>query len=360
MKLEQLKSAVVITDPCEIATKVSEALEKQPDAQTEMLFDENVGTRIVKRIGDAIIEAAPLDDDTLQALCKKRGIPWIEGYAGRGINYYASDERVDRHGDIVIQNWVFNNFKKNPVMLYSHDWELPPIGSVLDWKVEQRSDKDYTGSALLLSTLFATAEQWAWADTVFRLAAAKIMRAGSVGFYPGEVLWVEDEKERADLGLGRWGYIYNKNELIEWSPCTIPANPGAHQLLMSAHQKNLLKPHDINVIREYRRREIPRSEKDLATWKHIDFALRQTWKTIFPEVKVREHTNLDEPIEIDGELEEQEIKLNFSTELVEIKNRLNALSELVTSQIKSDREHEEPSEYETILEQLKSCEHKLK
>ncbi len=39
--------------------------------------------------------------------------------------------------------------------------------------------------------------------------------------------WVDDPEERKKLGLGPWGVVYEKQEQIELSNCSIPANPNA-------------------------------------------------------------------------------------------------------------------------------------
>ena len=365
LDLSKLKSAKVIDDPVEVAESLMKAAKESEGKvlapQTTIQLNADGALQVNKRFGESLVDKA-VSDETLQEYAKARGIPWLDEYAGRGQMYWASDERVDRHGDIVLQNWDFGNFDKNSVMLYSHDWDLPPIGTVLSHSIEQRSDRDYKGDALQLTTLFATKEQWEWADTIHRLVKAKFMKSGSVGFYPGVVIWIDDDDERQELGLGRWGYIYDKNELIEWSPCTIPANPGAHQLQM-AKSMNLLMPNDVQVIREMRRRSIPRIGNDSAIWQEVDAALRTTWKTIFPELNVPEHKELDVPI-LSDELKSSnsEESLNLQAQLVEINNRLNALTDIVNNRAPHDDEDDQPEsafDFKAILDGVNKCNDEL-
>lgn len=362
LDLSKFKSVKIIDDPVQIAESLMKACEQNPDRaiapQTCVQLNAEGALQVNKRFGDSLVELAVSDED-LQSLAKSRGIPWQEEYAGRGQMYWASDERVDRHGDIVMQNWDFGNFDKNSIMLYSHDWELPPIGTVLDHVVEARSEKGYKGDALKLTTLFATKDQWEWADTIYRLVKAKFMKAGSVGFYPGVIIWIDDDEERQELGLGRWGYIYDKNELIEWSPCSVPANPGAHALQL-AKSAGLLQPKDVQVIREMRRRSIPRVENDSVIWREVDSALRMTWRALFPEISVPEHKELDTPIimeELNGINNED--SLNFQEQIVEIKNRLNALTDIVNdkkvSEESIDTEDKSVIDFEAMLKGINEC-----
>jgi hypothetical protein len=48
---------------------------------------------------------------------------------------------------------------------------------------------------------------------------------------PGKVINVQDDTERARLGLGRYGVILDDNTLLEFSPTSVPANSGAIALL---------------------------------------------------------------------------------------------------------------------------------
>lgn len=46
----------------------------------------------------------------------------------RTLEIVGSDESEDRQGDIVlISSWNFENYKKNPVMLWSHDYTGVPL-----------------------------------------------------------------------------------------------------------------------------------------------------------------------------------------------------------------------------------------
>src|SRR6186713_2839631 len=55
----------------------------------------------------------------------------------RYLDVVASDETVDRYGDIVLADgWQLEPFQKNPVALFSHDYDQP-IGVVENLRVDR-------------------------------------------------------------------------------------------------------------------------------------------------------------------------------------------------------------------------------
>lgn len=116
-----------------------------------------------------------------------------------------SDAIEDRHGDIVEQDWVLTNFKKNPVLLDSHDYSS--IEKILGRFVTIGVKKD-TGRLegdvefALMNPRGVLAQQ---------MAGGGFLNALSAGFIPMEF----DEKN---------GNI-KKSELLEGSMVSVPANP---------------------------------------------------------------------------------------------------------------------------------------
>lgn len=256
--------------------------------------------------------------EELKKLVAKRGMEWDEDIPNRVENYYASDERVDRHGDIVRQKWDFKNFVKNPLLLWSHNWSDPPIGSQLDWKVVNRSDADYKGPALQLLSLFASQETYALAADIMRLVKTGILKTGSVGFYPIEILDVKDSKEREKLGLGRWGVIVNKSELVEFSPTSVPANPGAHRLLSMAKSAGGLKPEDHMLLRTARQIElVTLGLEDMA--KREDERWCDIWKNLFPDAEVG-------PIKESGSKQDGQSFEDLTNSVAELQSQIEVLT----------------------------------
>lgn len=286
-------------------------------------------TRFVDRGDDTLIcvrapgmmppPADPVDE--LKKKCEKAGIPWDEAYVGRAHPVWSSDQRVNRYGDIDLQNWNFDNYNKNPIVLLSHQWDALPIGASLSHEVQQRVDGSYVGPALRQTMLFATKDMSAVADSVNRLWSARFLRTVSVGFYAGRVIDVEDNEERAKLGLGKWGLIFDNLELVEVSPCSVPALPSAHN---SAPDQAAAG--DIETIREIIRNEI-NGTQSASHWRSIDANLRRAWTRLYPTIKVREHRDVEAPItfeEASGDRSTNEL-------LEEMNKSFKALSDRVSS-----------------------------
>ncbi len=68
----------------------------------------------------------------------------------------------------------------------------------------------------MIKLQFATAEEYPFADTIYKLYKGGYLRAFSVGFDPVE-----------SKDLGGWAQEYLKQELYEVSCVTVPANPEA-------------------------------------------------------------------------------------------------------------------------------------
>ena len=128
----------------------------------------------------------------------------------------ASTGGLDRQGDIIdASGWELSNFLKNPVIPWAHDYNSPPVAKALEVKVE--------GKSLVFKAQFPSPEEYAFADTIFKLYKGGYLRAFSVGFSPiqSEVVTVEKH------GRSITGTRYLKQELYEISCVTLPANPEA-------------------------------------------------------------------------------------------------------------------------------------
>lgn len=126
------------------------------------------------------------------------GFIYIEGYA--------STDDIDRHGDIIPPEvWNRNalkNFKKNPVILFNHNYNRI-IGKVTDLTVDDKGL--YVKCAIDA------------ADEAGRKIAMGLLKTFSIGFYLLDFDY-SPEKE---------AWIIKKLELLEISVVTIPANQDA-------------------------------------------------------------------------------------------------------------------------------------
>lgn len=121
----------------------------------------------------------------------------------------ASTGNEDRHGEVVdVTGWDLKNFKNNPVILWAHNHEEPPIGKATKIWV------DKTGSKPVLKFKAVISEATARAREIKQLMDEGIVRAFSVGFRP----------------LDQDGNTFTKQELLEISSVGVPANADAVRL----------------------------------------------------------------------------------------------------------------------------------
>lgn len=128
----------------------------------------------------------------------------------KDMEFVLSDATPDRYGDIILaEGWDLENFNKNPIALFGHRSDFA-IGK---WE-NVRVVKGQLRGFLKLAPP-GTSER---IDEIRKLIEADILRAVSVGFRP-----VESKQISPDS----FGEIYTKQELVETSVVTVPANPNA-------------------------------------------------------------------------------------------------------------------------------------
>jgi len=137
-----------------------------------------------------------------------------EGKLGLAI---ISTDTVDRHGDVIkADGWDFKAFKKNPVMLWSHNsgWDenRPSIG-----KVENIEVKD---GKVFFTPVFDMED--GFAKNIFNKFKKGMLNAFSIGFRP--LSWKETDT----------GYEFIEQEALEFSAVNVPANAEALVQLRSA------------------------------------------------------------------------------------------------------------------------------
>lgn len=167
----------------------------------------------------------------------------------RTIEFVASDGTVDRMGDIIDpEGWDLGSYSKNPVFLWGHDRCRPPIGRSLSHAVT-----DVNGRRALVQTIEffgpGPTEHDQLADYAFRSYVRGGMSSVSVGFLPQQTTYIDDPNERTRLGLGPWGVLYNRQELLELSAVTVPANPSATVLgAKELAERGILTKRDIDAL----------------------------------------------------------------------------------------------------------------
>ncbi|MHC2241223.1 HK97 family phage prohead protease [Bradyrhizobium elkanii] len=129
-----------------------------------------------------------------------------------GADYTAtlSTARVDRMFDsIAVGGWDLKEFRRNPVVLLSHDSQAMPVAKA--------SAGVWIGSGKLKGAITLAPDQ----DELRKLIDGGFLTAISVGFRPGK--WKFSEDKSRPYGID----FQDGHELLEFSLVSIPANPDA-------------------------------------------------------------------------------------------------------------------------------------
>ncbi len=130
----------------------------------------------------------------------------------RKYEFTASTSDIDRDGEVIeVTGWDLKNFKKNPIILYAHNYSSLPIGKAT--KVGVRDGK------LINTVEFPPPGTYEFADIVERLVDTGYLNTESVGFVPKE--WSDGD------GTKEPRRTYTKQELLEISIVPVPSNPNA-------------------------------------------------------------------------------------------------------------------------------------
>lgn len=125
---------------------------------------------------------------------------------------------IDRDGEVVIpMGMISKDFEKNPIVVWNHDYNQPPIGKCLELKREN-------GKLIAISQL---ANDVPMADILWKLMEQDCLHGVSIGFMPTQDGQREPtKKDKEDFGE-EVKRVYNKWQLLEYSLVTLPANQNA-------------------------------------------------------------------------------------------------------------------------------------
>lgn len=131
----------------------------------------------------------------------------------------ASTGTKDRDGDIIEpKGWKLKNFKKNPVILWAHEYRGLPIANAPEIKIENEK--------LMFKVKFITKEIYPFAETLWQMYKNRHLRTFSVGFMPLKFEDLDDDEGKDEKGMFR-GRRYTSQELLEISGCPVPSNVDA-------------------------------------------------------------------------------------------------------------------------------------
>ena len=137
----------------------------------------------------------------------------VREIADNKVTFIASTATIDRYGDVINQDgWDLSAYSRNPVVLYNHNANSLPIGKGTVYLKDGQ---------LMIDVNFDQNDPDA--QKIESKVKGGYISAVSVGFQPLEA------KSRADLpkdhyAYGTRGQFFNKQELLEVSVVTIPAN----------------------------------------------------------------------------------------------------------------------------------------
>ncbi len=280
-----------------------------------------------------------IDVPTCQSLCKDAGIEYLEGYEGRVLEYTITNETVDRYGDIVrCAGGDVNNYKKNPVINFAHENSFPVGNTIKIWMDEQ--EKSWKAWGLFMDN---RVDKSGRADLVYNMAKSGFMPACSIGFNPksGGVNY-PDKVHREEYGMPDHGVEFKAWELLEWSPCSVQANPDALQ--------NCYKNFNLEVAKEFKLIDTKYIEQ-------IDKFIKEAETTVpVKEPKIPFCENHDKVLlagmekffnqVLKNQIETNEIFLKAFTDLIN--------SKLVTSSKKNARTQEEELRIaQQVIDQMK-------
>lgn len=128
----------------------------------------------------------------------------------RAVTFTVSTGTVDRDGDVINpKGWQLDNYRKNPVVLFGHDYKSLPVAKAT--AITQ------TASGLVATAEFPAKGTYAFADTVYDMLKAGFLSATSVGFRP-----IKSQPHSETKGTQ-----FDEQELLEFSIVPVPANSEA-------------------------------------------------------------------------------------------------------------------------------------
>jgi len=158
-----------------------------------------------------------------------------ENPEARTIRFRISTGAVDRERDVIKPTgWKLDEYKRNPTVLFAHDYTSLPIAKAIELSQDQQG--------LSAVAEFASIDLYPFADTVYRMVRAGFLNATSVGFKPIEWSYNEDRR----------GVDFSAQSLLEFSVVPVPANS---ECLVEARNMGI----DTLPLKEW-------AEKILDTW----------------------------------------------------------------------------------------------
>lgn len=135
----------------------------------------------------------------------------------QALSFVLSDESIDREGDVIrAAGWKLDQYEKNPVVLWAHNYGGPPVARGVGVKTK---GKRLVGKAEFITD--GDSELHKFAKAIYQLYRDGFMSAVSVGFNP--LKWDQRKNKSGDVE----GIEFTEQELLEFSLVPVPANANA-------------------------------------------------------------------------------------------------------------------------------------
>lgn len=136
----------------------------------------------------------------------------------RTFRFVISDESKDRYGTVIkLSGWDLSNYEKNGIVAYQHDASSQNPDMIVG------KGKAWIENGFLMGEVeFEPEGMNDVADKLVKKIEFGSIKATSVGFNPSE--WSRGVKENLEDPETLY---FRKQDLLEWSIVTIPANPNA-------------------------------------------------------------------------------------------------------------------------------------
>lgn len=139
----------------------------------------------------------------------------VDANQSRTLVVKISTPNVDRSRDTVQPKGMnAENFLKNPVVLFAHNYADLPIAKCVGLKVQE--------TGIIATVQFPDEGIYDKADTVYKLYKSGFLNAWSIGFMPTDY----DENDQGGMDFKEW-------ELFEFSSVPVPDNPEALTIMRS-------------------------------------------------------------------------------------------------------------------------------
>lgn len=178
--------------------------------------------------------------------------PRLVDDARRIVRFRGTNGTIDRDGESIDpKRWDFDNYMKNPVVQFGHDYSERPVGRTV--KIEN-DGKNVDFYIQFPASEEEAGEEWfKFTDSVYRMVKSGFLNATSVGFRPTVPPKVMPKGD----GISSPRRVFVGQELLEISIVPVPSNPDA---LANAFETGVLKSCDIDSIKRIVRNETKNTE----------------------------------------------------------------------------------------------------